>query len=59
MVKFALAMKAVAGGSDGVTLTVPVSDTSYKGSSVKWDTAKAKALFQALKEDKTSGLKSS
>jgi LCP family protein required for cell wall assembly len=59
MVKFALAMKAVSGGGNGVTLTVPVSDTSYKGSNVKWDTAKAKALFQALKEDKTSGLKSS
>jgi LCP family protein required for cell wall assembly len=57
--KFAMAMKSVSGGGDGVTLTVPVSDTSYKGSSVKWDTAKAKALFQALKEDKTSGLKSS
>jgi LCP family protein required for cell wall assembly len=59
MIKFALAMKAVSGGGNGVTLTVPVSDTSYKGSYVKWDTAKAKALFQTLKEDKTTGLKSS
>jgi LCP family protein required for cell wall assembly len=58
LVKFALAMKSVSGGGDGVTLTVPVSDTSYRGSYVKWDTQKARALFQALKEDKTSGLKS-
>ncbi|QNE20712.1 LytR family transcriptional regulator [Kribbella qitaiheensis] len=60
--KFAKAMKAVAGGGNGVTLTVPISDTNLStpaGSAVKWDTAKAKALFQALKEDKTSGLKSS
>ncbi|WP_112246179.1 LCP family protein [Kribbella monticola] len=60
--KFARAMKAVAGGGDGITLTVPISDTNLStpnGSAVKWDTAKAKALFQALKEDKTTGLKSS
>jgi LCP family protein required for cell wall assembly len=60
--KFARAMKAVSAGGNGVTLTVPVSDTNLStpnGSAVKWDTAKAKALFQALKEDKTTGLKRS
>ena len=47
-------MKAVAGGGDGVTLTVPISNPNLStsaGSAVKWDTTKAKALFQALKED--------
>jgi LCP family protein required for cell wall assembly len=60
--KFARGMKAVAAGGNGVTLTVPVSDTNLStpnGSAVKWDNAKALALFKALKEDKTSGLKSS
>ncbi len=56
-------MKAVAGGGSGVTLTVPISDSSYKtdngADAVKWDTAKARALFNALKEDKTTNLKSS
>ena len=47
-----------------VTLTVPISDDNYqlgsrRGVAVKWDTAKAKALFNALKSDNTSGLKSS
>ncbi|TWD81796.1 LytR family transcriptional attenuator [Kribbella amoyensis] len=58
---FATAMKSVSGG-DGVTLTVPIADANYStknGSAVKWDTAKAKALFAALKQDKTTGLKSS
>lgn len=60
--KFARAMKSVSGGGGGVTLTVPISDSSLNtknGDAVKWDTAKAKALFQSIKEDKTSGLKSS
>jgi LCP family protein required for cell wall assembly len=61
--KFARGMKAVAGGGSGITLTVPIADSSFRtdnaGDAVKWDTAKAKALFNALKEDKTSGLKSS
>ncbi|WP_020386930.1 LCP family protein [Kribbella catacumbae] len=60
--KFARGMKAVSSGSGGITLTVPVSDTNLEtrhGSAVKWDNAKAKALFKALKEDNTSGLKSS
>lgn len=59
MVKFARGMKAVSGG-DGVTLTVPVATTALRtphGIAVKWDTAKAKALFQALKQDRTAGLK--
>jgi LCP family protein required for cell wall assembly len=61
--RFALGMRAASGG-DGVLLSVPVSDESYqlkhkRGVAVRWDQAKAKALFQALKEDKTSGLKSS
>jgi LCP family protein required for cell wall assembly len=59
MAHFALGMKAVAGGSGGVTLTVPISTSSLStpaGVAVKWDTAKALALFKALKEDRTSGL---
>jgi LCP family protein required for cell wall assembly len=59
MAHFALGMKAVAGGSGGVTLTVPISNSSLQttsGLAVKWDTTKAKALFKALKEDRTSGL---
>lgn len=62
-IRFARGMRAVS-GSGGVTLTVPISDDSYqlghnRGVAVKWDTAKAKALFNALKSDNTSGLKSS
>jgi LCP family protein required for cell wall assembly len=59
MAHFALGMKAVAGGSGGVTLTVPISTSSLStpaGLAVKWDTAKALALFKALKEDRTTGL---
>ncbi|MDX6237972.1 MAG: hypothetical protein QOG10_2787 [Kribbellaceae bacterium] len=59
MAHFALGMKAVAGGSGGVTLTVPISNgnlSTSAGSAVKWDTAKALALFKALKEDRTTGL---
>ncbi|NEA31680.1 LCP family protein [Streptomyces sp. SID13031] len=61
LLKFARGMKAVAAGGNGITLTVPVSDTNLKtpnGSAVKWDNAKATALFKALKADDTSGLKS-
>jgi len=58
--RFARGMKSVAGGNGGVTLTVPIADTSYKTPSgseaVKWDKAKAKVLFQSLKEDRTTGL---
>jgi LCP family protein required for cell wall assembly len=62
LLKFARGMKAVSAGGDGVTLTVPISDTSLRtshGSAVKWDTKKATALFKSLKEDNTTGLKSS
>jgi LCP family protein required for cell wall assembly len=62
LLKFARGMKAVAAGGNGVTLTVPVSDTNLStknGSAVKWDSTKATALFKALKADNTSGLKSS
>jgi hypothetical protein len=61
LLKFARGMKAVSAGGDGVTLTVPISDTNLStsnGSAVKWDNKKATALFKALKEDKTTGLKS-
>ena len=62
-IRFARGMRAVS-GSGGVTLTVPVSDDNYqlghnRGVAVKWDTAKAKSLFNAIKQDNTSGLKSS
>jgi LCP family protein required for cell wall assembly len=62
-VRFARGMRAIS-GSGGVTLTVPVSDDNYnlghnRGVAVKWDTEKAKALFNAIKQDKTSGLKAS
>ncbi|MEV5963191.1 LCP family protein [Kribbella sp. NPDC051952] len=60
---FARGMRAVS-GSSGVTLTVPIADDSYqlsrgRGVAVKWDTKKAKAIFDALRADNTSGLKSS
>ena len=47
------AMRAVSNG-DGLSLTVPVSDTSMQthvGEAVKWDSAKALALFKAIKND--------
>ena len=48
------AMRAVSNG-DGLSLTVPVASTNYPttnaGVAVKWDTARAKALFKALKND--------
>lgn len=62
-IRFARGMQAIS-GSSGVALSVPTSDDNFqlccnRGDAVKWDTAKAKALFNALKEDNTSGLKSS
>jgi len=61
-IRFARGMRAVS-GSGGVTLTVPIGDDSVKthqdGTGVGWDSAKAKALFNALKSGDTSGLKSS
>lgn len=59
---FARGMKAVAGGKDGITLTVPIADPNFStpsGSAVKWDTKKALALFNSIKEDKTTGLSGS
>jgi LCP family protein required for cell wall assembly len=61
-VRFARGMRAVS-GSGGVTLTVPIGDDNYqlkhrRGVAVRWDQTKAKALFNALKQDKTEGLKS-
>jgi LCP family protein required for cell wall assembly len=53
LARFALAMRAVSSGK-GATLTVPVADPGLStpvGSAVKWDTEKALALFNALKED--------
>ena len=59
---FARGMRAVS-GNGGISLTVPIGDDSVQlhdgGVGVAWDTAKAKALFDALKSDNTSGLKSS
>ena len=49
-----LAMRAVSQGK-GLSLVVPIQDLNYQtnaGSSVKWDTARAKALFTDLREDK-------
>ena len=62
-VRFARGMQAIS-GSGGVALSVPTSDDNYqlccrRGDAVKWDTAKAKALFDAIKNDNTTGLKSS
>ncbi|HEY5246988.1 MAG TPA: LCP family protein [Dermatophilaceae bacterium] len=47
------AMRAVSGG-DGLSLTVPVANQSLStrvGSAVKWDSQKAVALFNAIKND--------
>jgi LCP family protein required for cell wall assembly len=47
------AMRSVSNG-EGLSLTVPVSNPSlptHVGSAVKWDSAKAKVLFNAIKND--------
>ncbi|MFM6848929.1 MAG: LCP family protein [Terrabacter sp.] len=48
------AMRAVS-NDEGLSLTVPTSDLSYRTSggalAIKWDTERAKALFKALKDD--------
>ncbi len=49
------AMKGVSGGS-GKTITVPIADpgrTTSEGSSVIWNDAKAKQVFDALRDDTT------
>jgi hypothetical protein len=46
-------MRAVS-NDQGLSLSVPTSDLAYRtnaGLAVKWDTARAKALFAALKND--------
>ncbi|MFD8483845.1 LCP family protein [Kitasatospora sp. NPDC059673] len=49
-----LAMKGVTGG-DGQTITVPIGNPDYRTptgeSAVKWDPAKSKAVFDAMKND--------
>ncbi|KDN85000.1 LCP family protein [Kitasatospora cheerisanensis] len=49
-----LAMKGVTGG-DGKTITVPIGNADYRTptgeSAVKWDPAKSKAVFDAMKND--------
>jgi LCP family protein required for cell wall assembly len=62
LAKFALAMRKVAGGGDGVSLTLPVANSNARRngqSVVLLDEAKVKALVKALKEGRTAGLKSS
>ncbi|MEO7754403.1 MAG: LCP family protein [Terracoccus sp.] len=47
------AMRSVS-NDEGLSLSVPTSDLAYRtnnGLAVKWDTAQAKALFSALKND--------
>jgi LCP family protein required for cell wall assembly len=51
LVRFALAMRAVAGGK-GIQTTVPVANPDYRtsvGSTVRWDRAKAIELFRSLR----------
>ncbi len=53
LVKFALTMRAVAGGK-GKRVTVPVADPNYStpaGSAVRWDRDRALKLFRGLKEN--------
>lgn len=61
-IRFVRGMRAIS-GKDGVTLTVPIGDDSVRlkdGSlGVAWNESQAQALFKALKNDNTSGLKSS
>ncbi|MGW4803714.1 LCP family protein [Kitasatospora sp. NPDC004272] len=49
-----LAMKGVTGG-DGQTITVPIGNPDYRTSTgesaVKWDDAKSKAVFEAMRND--------
>ena len=51
LLRFALAMRAVAGGK-GIQTTVPVADPDYRtsvGSTVRWDRDKALELFRSLR----------
>ena len=59
MAKMANAMRKVS-GSEGYTLTVPVSDPDAAtpvGSAVLWDEEEAKAMFADVARGDTSGLK--
>jgi LCP family protein required for cell wall assembly len=59
LVSFVLAMREVAGGG-GLSLTVPISDPNLStpaGSSVAWDNAKAKTLFDNLRRDDTEAIR--
>jgi LCP family protein required for cell wall assembly len=50
LIRFVLAMKSVAGGN-GTSTTVPIATAALRtpaGLAVKWDTAKARALFASL-----------
>ncbi|ADB30309.1 cell envelope-related transcriptional attenuator [Kribbella flavida DSM 17836] len=60
LAKFALAMRKVAGGGEGVSLTLPIADADARRSGqsvVLLSDSKVKALVQALKEGRTAGLK--
>jgi hypothetical protein len=49
-----LALRSVS-KDEGLSLVVPIQDLSYQtsaGSSVKWNTDRAKALFKDIREDK-------
>jgi LCP family protein required for cell wall assembly len=51
LLRFALAMRAVAGGK-GIQTTVPVADANYRtaaGSTVRWDRPRAIELFRSLR----------
>ncbi|QDP95738.1 LytR family transcriptional regulator [Microlunatus elymi] len=59
MARMMIGMGKVSGGS-GMTLTVPIADANAytsAGSSVLWDKAKAKAMFDEIARGDTSGLK--
>lgn len=56
---FLLAMRASAGG-DGLSLTVPVADTTRRtqhGVVVDWDEAQAETVFQALRDSSTEAVR--
>ncbi len=58
LVRFLLAMRAVT-ASDGVQLTVPVSDPNLStsvGSAVEWDAERSEQLWAALREDDTAAV---
>ncbi|WP_228393501.1 LCP family protein [Ornithinicoccus hortensis] len=52
-IQMALAMRKVSGGN-GQSVTVPIENANYStpaGSAVLWDTVKAEAMFEALRND--------